>query len=97
MFAASILLADTTPAAAAAANAVTPPAAATDTVSPATVTAAPKAAPANKPRVVCRTEPVTGSMFPKKTCYTTDDMAQRKQDERANLEHMQNNLGLQSH
>ena len=93
MFAASILLADTTPAAAAAAAAVSPPAAA-NTVSPATVTAAPKAAPANKPRVVCRTEAVTGSMFPKKTCYTTDQMAQRRQDERQNLEHMQNNLGL---
>lgn len=88
MFAATILLADTTPAAAAAAT----------TVSPATVTApTTKDAPANKPRLICRTEAVTGSMFPKKTCYTSDDLAQRKQEERANLEKMQNQLGLQVH
>ena len=87
MFAATVLLADTTPAAAAAAN----------TVSPATVTAAPNADAAKKPRLVCRTEAVTGSMFPKKTCYSVEDSAQRKQDERANLEKMQNNIGLQSH
>jgi hypothetical protein len=87
MFAATILMADTTPAAAAAAS----------TVSPATVTAAPKATPANKPRLICKSESVTGSLMPKKTCYTSDDLAQRKQEERANLEKMQNQLGLQSH
>jgi hypothetical protein len=87
MFAATILMADTTPAAAAAAS----------TVSPATVTATPKAAPANKPRLICKTESVTGSLMPKKTCYTSDDLAQRKQEERANLEKMQNQLGLQVH
>ena len=87
MFAATILMADTTPAAAAAAN----------SVSPATVTAAPKAAPANKPRLICKTESVTGSLMPKKTCYNSDDLAQRKQEERANLEKMQNQLGLQTH
>jgi len=84
IFAAAVLLADSTPAAAAAAN----------TVSPATVTAPAKAAPANKPRVVCKTESVTGSLMPKKTCYTTDDMAQRQQEERQNLQRMQNQLGL---
>lgn len=87
MFAATLLLADTTPAAAAAAG----------TVSPATVTAKAKDAPANKPRLICKTEAVTGSLMPKKTCYTSDDLAQRKQEERANLEKMQNQLGLQVH
>jgi hypothetical protein len=87
MFAATILLADTTPAAATAAT----------TVSPATVTGAAKAAPANKPRLICKTESVTGSLMPKKTCYTADDLAMRKQEERANLEKMQNQIGLQSH
>ena len=83
MFAATILLADTTPAAAAAAA----------TVSPATVAAAPaKDAKAAKPKMVCRTEAVTGSMFPKKTCYAVDEMAQRKQEERANLQRMQNQV-----
>lgn len=86
MFAATILLADTTPAAATAAT----------TVSPATVTATP-AAKTEKPRLICKTEAVTGSLFPKKTCYTSDDMAQRKQEERANLERMQNQIGLQVH
>ena len=87
MFAATILMADTTPAAAAAAT----------TVSPATVSApATKDAKADKPRLICKTEAVTGSLMPKKTCYTSDDLAQRRQEERANLEKMQNQLGLQS-
>ena len=40
--------------------------------------------------MVCKTEAVTGSMFPKKTCYSAKEMAQRQQDERANLEKIQN-------
>jgi invasion protein IalB len=88
MFAATILMADTTPAAAAAAA---------TTVSPATVTApSTKDAKADKPRLICKTEAVTGSLMPKKTCYTSDDLAQRRQEERANLEKIQNQLGLQS-
>ncbi len=88
MFAATILLAETTPAAATAAT----------TVSPATVTATPaKAAKTEKPRLICKTEAVTGSMFPKKTCYSSDDLAQRKQEERANLERMQSQIGLTVH
>ena len=88
MFAVAILLADTTPAAANAAA----------TVSPATVTATPaKAARTEKPRLICKTEAVTGSLMPKKTCYTSDDLAQRRQEERANLEKLQNQLGLQVH
>jgi hypothetical protein len=86
MFAATILMADTTPAAAAA-----------TTVSPATVTApTTKDAKADKPRLICKTEAVTGSLFPKKTCYASDDLAQRRQEERANLQRMQNQLGLQT-
>jgi len=85
LIAASLLLADAAPAAA------------SSTVSPATVTAPAKAPPANKPRVVCKTESVTGSLMPKKTCYTTDDLAQRQQDERQNLQKMQNQLGLAVH
>jgi hypothetical protein len=88
MFAATILMADTTPAAATAAA----------TVTPATVTApTTKDAKADKPRLICKTEAVTGSLMPKKTCYTSDDLAQRRQEERANLEKMQNQLGLQAH
>lgn len=79
MLAATIMLAETTPAAATAAA----------TVAPATAPAAPAKAKTDKPRVVCRSESVTGSLMPKKTCYTTDDFAQRQQDERQNLERMQ--------
>jgi len=88
MFAATILMADTTPAAAAAAT----------TVTPATVSApTTKDAKADKPRLICKTEAVTGSLMPKKTCYTSDDLAQRRQEERANLEKIQSQIGLQSH
>lgn len=86
MFAASMMLADTTPAAATAAVPTPPPA----------VSSAPVAKKEDKPRLICRTEPVTGSMFPKKTCYTSDQYSQRQQDERQNLEKMQNQLGLRS-
>lgn len=86
MFAATMLLADTTPAAATAAS----------NVNPATAAAAASAKPAkaDKPRVICKTESVTGSLMPKKTCYTADDYAQRQQDERQNLERIQNNLAM---
>ena len=87
MLAATIMLAETTPAAATAA-AVSPAATTAAAVSPAAAAAAPDKA--KKPRVVCRSESVTGSLMPKKTCYTTDDFAQRQQDERQNLERMQN-------
>jgi 3-oxoacyl-ACP reductase-like protein len=84
MLAATLLMADT-PAAAAAAT----------TVTPATVNGA--AAPAktdDKPKLICKTEAVTGSLMPKKTCYNSDQMAQRRQDERANLERIQNQLSM---
>jgi hypothetical protein len=85
MLAATVLMADTTPAAATA----------TTTVSPATVNgAAAPAKTAEKPKLICKTEAVTGSLFPKKSCYTSDQLAQRRQDERENLEKMQNQVGL---
>ena len=46
-------------------------------------------------RLVCHSETATGSLMAKKTCYRADDMAERKQQERSNLEHMQNNQPLQ--
>lgn len=83
MFAATMMLADATPAAATAAA----------TVSPAPAAAAPaKAAKTEKPKLICKTESVTGSLMPKKTCYSSDEYAQRQQDERLNLEKMQSQL-----
>jgi hypothetical protein len=63
---------------------------------PASPVAEAKAAPAKpakteKPRLICRTEAVTGSLMPKKTCYSEDQAAQRRQDERENLERIQQN------
>jgi len=89
LLAATVLMAEAAPVA-------TPPAPAA-TVSPATVKAKPTAATGNKPHLICKTESVTGSLMPKKTCYTSDDYARRQQDERQNLERIQNNLGLSSH
>jgi invasion protein IalB len=79
--AATVMLADTTPAAAAAATSATTPAPA----------AAAAAAPAKKDadHVVCKSEAVTGSLFPKKTCYSTRDQQQRQAEERQNLEKIQ--------
>ena len=78
MLAATVLMADTTPAAATAATA--PPEAKAE------ATAAKKT---EKPKLICKSENVTGSLMPKKTCYNSDDMAQRRQDERQNLERIQ--------
>jgi hypothetical protein len=86
MLAATLLMADT-PAAAVAATTVTPANAAT--ANPATAAAAPAAKKADKPKLICKTEAVTGSLMPKKTCYSSDDLALRQQDERRNLERMQ--------
>jgi hypothetical protein len=89
--AATLMLAETTPAAAAAA--ATSP----TTVSPATVTATPAAAAKKPDRLICRSESVTGSLMPKKTCYLESEIAQRKQDERQNLERIQSQVGLAVH
>jgi hypothetical protein len=74
---------------------------------PSDLTAAPpapapaNAAPAKKAdkdggRLICKSEAVTGSLFPKKTCYRADEMAQRKQEERMNLERSQSEIPLQA-
>ena len=82
MFAAAMMLAEAAPAAATAA--AVPPAA---------------AAPAKKveDRLICRTESVTGSLMPKKTCRLASESARERQEQRQNLEKMQNNLALTSH
>lgn len=96
MFAATILLADTTPAAATAAATVTP----ATVAAPAPVAAAPipaaQVAKTEKPRMICRTDPVTGSLFPKKTCYAADDYARNQEEQRRNLEQMQSNRPIKS-
>jgi hypothetical protein len=86
MIAAALLLADTP-----AATAVAPPAPAAPAAASAAKPAPEKTAAAkSNDRVVCRTEAVTGSMFPKKVCYSTQQAAERRQDERENLEKIQN-------
>jgi uncharacterized protein (DUF2147 family) len=83
MLAATMMLADTTPAAATAATTATPAPAA--------------AAKPEKEKVVCKTEVVTGSLFPKKTCRSVAEFSREQQEQRQNLERMQNNLGQTSH
>jgi hypothetical protein len=83
LFAATVLMADSTTAmqtAPAAAGAQPPAAAATEQ------TAKPKAQ-ANA--LICRNEPVLGSRLPTKRCRTTEQMAAQKQEDQANLEKMQ--------
>jgi hypothetical protein len=63
---------------------------------PAPASSAQIAADAKKPaknpgRLICHTETATGSLMAKKTCYRADDMAERKAEERQNLERMQTN------
>ena len=82
MLAATIMLADATPTAAATTTPATPAAAAKP---------AAKTDKADADKVVCKTEAVTGSLFPKKTCRSAKDSAQIQQEERANLEKIQQN------
>jgi 3-oxoacyl-ACP reductase-like protein len=82
MLAATVLMADTTPAAATAA-------ATTVAAKPAEAAAAPAATKTEKPRLICRTENVIGSLMPKKTCYSSDELSVRQRDERQNLERIQ--------
>jgi hypothetical protein len=83
LIAASLMLADTTPAAATAAQTAQPAAAAT----PATP------AKPTEDRLICRSESVTGSLMPKKTCRRASDMARDRQDQRENLERIQREVG----
>ena len=85
LFAAAILLAETTPAAAGAQAVAAPPAA---------------AAPAqkvNKDGLVCHTEEIVGSRIPKKVCFTPEQAADRAQQDRENLDHMQGHNSYTTH
>lgn len=77
LLAATMLLADTAPAAA-----PTTPAAKTDDAAKSKVAT-------NKDGLVCRNEAIIGTRFPKKICYRPEELAARTQDDRANLEHAQ--------
>src|ERR1700759_5312335 len=80
LFTAAALLFQAAPAAAASppAAAVPPSATTGSTVSPATVTGKKKDdLTAKNAEVVCRTEPVLGTLFPKKICARRDEMAER--------------------
>jgi hypothetical protein len=90
IFAAAILMAQSTPAAASAPTPSTPvvaPAAPSATVN---VAKGPKV---NKDGLVCHTEPVLGSRIPKKVCMTPAEAADRAQQDQMMLNHMQGNEG----
>jgi hypothetical protein len=52
---------------------------------PAPQTAAPEAKPAAKDEMVCKSEHVTGSRFPKKVCRAKADMDQKRADDQARI------------
>ena len=86
LFAAAVLLAETTPAAA-------------DNPADAAPPAAVKAPPVkvNKDGKVCHTEEVLGSRIPKRVCFTPEEEADRAQQDRLNLQHMQGNNSYAGH
>jgi hypothetical protein len=75
VFAAALLLAQAAPAAGADA--------------PKPVAAAAKAPKVNKDGLVCHTEEILGSRIPQRICFTPEEAAQRQQQDRQNIEHMQ--------
>lgn len=79
LFAATMMLADAAPAAAATATPAQPAA----------------AAPAKKTvedKLVCKTEAVTGSLFPKKTCRLQSEFARQQEEQRRELQKMQREI-----
>jgi hypothetical protein len=82
LLAATVLMADSAAALQAAPAAAAPTPAAT-----ATPNAKPAQADGNK--LVCRNEPTLGSRLPTKKCSTAAEIAQRRLEDRANLEKLQ--------
>ena len=80
LFAATVLMADSTTALQAATNAAQPQAAAEQNAKP---------TKQGSNALVCRNEPVLGSRLPTKRCRTTEQMAAQKQEDQANLDKMQ--------
>jgi hypothetical protein len=82
VLAVSVLFAQAAPDAAAPPPAAAP-AAPTKAVSPVTVTGVkpPGAAGAKGDELVCRTEPVLGTLFPKRICARRDEIAQRTRED----------------
>ena len=83
LLAATVLMADSTPALQAATTAAQPQAVATT----AEQNTKPKKPASNA--LVCKNEPVLGSRLPTKRCRTTEQMAAQQQEDQANLEKAQ--------
>ncbi len=81
-FLAAVLLIQADPAAAPASS--QPPTAAspqTTTVSPAVVTAKKPASTLDPNEVICHSEPVLGTLFPKKVCATRQELSDRRRSD----------------
>ncbi len=87
LFAAAILLAETTPAAAPAPMAAVAPAQATADGAPAVVKVR------RNEDMICKQEEVLGSRIPKKVCYTRAEQEARSQEDQKNLQRMQSQFG----
>jgi hypothetical protein len=87
ILAAALLMAQSTPAAAAAAS---------DPASPPAVAATGATTPVKVKRsddVICHSEEVLGTRFPKKVCYTRAEQEDRAQQDHDNLNRMQSGFG----
>ena len=87
VFAAAALFVQAAPAAEPAAPAVVAPPAPGSAVSPVVVNGVKPAKPAatNPDELVCRTEPVLGTLFPKKICARREDFAERQRIDQAEV------------
>ena len=91
MLAATVLMADSTTALQATSTPATPSSEAAAATQPA------KKKADNQADLICKSEPVLGSRMPVKKCRTRDQVAQDKQDARAELECAQGDMATNPH
>jgi hypothetical protein len=90
IFAAAMLMAQSTPAAASEPTPSTPAVAPAAPGADVNVAKGPKV---NKDGLICHSEPVLGSRIPKKVCMTPAQAEDRAQQDRLMLDHMQGSQG----
>ena len=76
-----------------------PPASEVQSAAPAAASADPakKAAPAPTEKLVCHSEIVTGSRFPKRVCVRADEVAEKRLEDQTRVRSMQQITGGQYH
>jgi hypothetical protein len=87
---ATVLMLQAAPATTAAAPTTTPAAAPSSTVSPVTVNGRKASAKPDGSEVVCHSEPVLGTLFPKRICARRDEFAERARQDQKEVREMTN-------